>query len=156
MVEEFKKDKVLKVFISPPNSLILYNLVRKYGYEPLSIMREIEKKVSDPEIDSPPKNITPSDVREGLKYCSVEVPSGVRGRLSLLAPLIEEADSAIIVDDAEFEFGCSGCARTNEFLKYLVYERGIPYIMLKYPRSDKEAEDFVNSITGFLEKLKGG
>ncbi|MCP8308078.1 MAG: methanogenesis marker 5 protein [archaeon] len=156
MVNELKKDRVLKVFISPPNSLILYNLVRKYGCEPLSIMREIEKKVRDPEIDSPPKNITPSDVREGLKYCTVEVPSGVRGRLSLLAKLIEEADSAIIVDDPDFEFGCSGCARTNEFLKYLVYERGIPYITLKYPRSDEEAEDFVNSITGFLEKLQGG
>ncbi len=154
MTEGAEKDKTLKVFISPPNSLILYDLVKRYGYEPLAIMREIGKKVRDPEIDSPPKNITPSDVREGLKYCAVEVPSGVRGRLSLFGRLIEEADLAIIVDDPDFEFGCSGCARANEFLKYLVYERGIPYITLKYPRSKEEAKDFVNTIVGFLEESR--
>jgi putative methanogenesis marker protein 5 len=155
MGKEAEKERSLRVFISPPNSLILYDLVKRYGYEPLSVMREIEKKVRDPEIDSPSKNITPSDVREGLKYCAVEVPSGVRGRLSLLGKLIEEADLAILVDDPDFEFGCSGCERSNEFLKYLVYERGIPYITLKYPRSEGEAKDFVDTILGFLEKSRG-
>ncbi|MCP8323067.1 MAG: methanogenesis marker 5 protein [Candidatus Methylarchaceae archaeon HK02M2] len=155
MSKKIKKKKALKVFISPTNSLILYDLVKKFGHEPLAIMKAIGNKVRNPEIDSPPKNITPADVREGLGYCAVEVPSGIRGRLSMLGKLIQEADAAIIVDDPDFDFGCQGCARTNEFVKYLVYDREIPYISLKYPQSKDEAEDFVNTIMGFLKKLKG-
>ena len=146
--------RILKIFISPTNSLILYDLVKKSGHEPLAIMGAIGNKVKDPEIDSPPRNITSADVREGLGYCAVEVPSGIRGRLSILGNLIKEADGAIIVDDPDFEFGCQGCARTNEFIKYLIYEREIPYITLNYPRSKDEAKEFVNTIMGFLKKLK--
>ncbi|MCP8310862.1 MAG: methanogenesis marker 5 protein, partial [Candidatus Methylarchaceae archaeon HK01M] len=139
MINEIKKNRALKVFISPTNSLILYDLVKKCGHEPLAIMGVIGNKVRNPEIDSPPKNITPADVREGLGYCAVEVPSGVRGRLSIIGNLIKEADAAIIVNDPDFEFGCQGCARTNEFIKYLIYDREIPYITFSYPRSKEEA-----------------
>ena len=153
MAQEQNK-KALKIFISPSNSLILYDLVKRFGHEPLAMMTKIGERVRNPDIDSPPKNITPSDVRAGLRYCAVEVPSGVRGRLSMLGPLIEEADAAIIVEDSDFDFGCQGCARTNEFIKYLVFEREIPYITLKYPSDDEEAKEFVNAIFGFLKKLK--
>lgn len=144
----------MKIFIYPANSLILYDLVRRHGHKPLAIMREIASRVRNPEIDSPPNNITLEDVRRGLKYCAVEVPSGVRGRLALLGKLIEEADAAIIIEDPEISFGCSGCARTNEYVKYLVYERGIPYITVRYPRDQEEAVAFVQIIAEFLDKLK--
>ena len=39
----------------------------------------IRQKIKDPEIDSPPMNITEEDPIKGLKYAAIEVPSGVRG-----------------------------------------------------------------------------
>ena len=145
-----------KVLIFPPNSLILYDLVSRFGHKPLAIMSKVSEKVRTPEIDSPPMNITFEEPRHGLKYCAVEVPSGVRGRMALLGPLIEEAEAAIIVDDPDITFGCSGCARTNELVIRMIYDRKIPVLRLRYPRSKEEAEDFVKSIVSFLKSLNGG
>ncbi|MDP2841631.1 MAG: DUF2112 family protein, partial [Candidatus Methanoperedens sp.] len=72
---------MMKVFIYPTNSLILSDLVERFGHEPLAVMQEISKRVSTPGLDSPPLNITPEDPKIGLKYAAVEVPSGVRGRM---------------------------------------------------------------------------
>ncbi len=141
--------------IFPPNSLILYDLVSRFGHQPLAMMSKISEKVRTPEIDSPPMNITYEEPRHGLKYCAVEVPSGVRGRMALLGPLIEEAEAAIIVDDPDIAFGCSGCARTNELVIQMLYEKDIPILRLKYPRSREEARDFVRSIANFLKSLNG-
>lgn len=145
-----------KVMIFPPNSLILYDLVLRFGHKPLAIMSKISEKVRDPEIDSPPVNITYEEPRQGLKYCAIEVPSGVRGRLALLGPLIEEAEAAIIVDDPDIAFGCSGCARTNELVVKMLYEKKIPTLRLRYPRDKDEAREFVRSIVNFLKSLDGG
>ncbi|MDI9620178.1 MAG: methanogenesis marker 5 protein [Candidatus Nezhaarchaeota archaeon] len=145
-----------KVMIFPVNSLILYDLVSRFGHQPLAMMSKIAEKVRDPEVDSPPINITYEEPRHGLKYCAVEVPSGVRGRMALLGPLIEEAEAAIIVDDPDIEFGCSGCARTNELVIQMLHNKGIPILRLKYPRSSGEARDFVKSIVDFLKSIDGG
>lgn len=142
--------------IFPPNSLILYDLVLRFGHKPLAIMSKISEKVRTPEIDSPPINITHEEPRHGLKYCAVEVPSGIRGRMALLGPLIEEAEAAIIVDDPDIAFGCSGCARTNELVIQMLYEKRIPILRLKYPRTKEEARGFVHSIVNFLKSLDGG
>lgn len=144
-----------KVMIFPPNSLILYDLVLRFGHQPLAIMSKVSERVRAPEIDSPPMNITYEEPRHGLKYCAVEVPSGVRGRMALLGPLIEEAEAAIIVDDPDIAFGCSGCARTNELVIQMLHEKGIPILRLKYPRSKEEARNFVRSIVSFLKSLDG-
>jgi putative methanogenesis marker protein 5 len=87
----------MKVFIYPTNSLILSDLVERFGHEPLAVMQEIRKKVRTQGLDSPPLNITPEDPKLGLKYAAVEVPSGVRGRMSLFDTLIMDADAAIVV-----------------------------------------------------------
>ncbi|MGP3666926.1 MAG: methanogenesis marker 5 protein [Candidatus Bathyarchaeota archaeon] len=142
-----------RVFIFPVNSLILYDLVKRFGHEPLAMMSEIHERVRDPEIDSPPYNITPEEPIKGLKYCTVEAPSGVRGRLALIGPLIEKADAAIIVNDVDLAFGCSGCARTNEAIMHLIHERKIPKLVLKYPANEVEPASFVKKIFNFLKGL---
>ncbi|MEM0240729.1 MAG: methanogenesis marker 5 protein [Candidatus Nezhaarchaeales archaeon] len=142
-----------RVMIFPPNSLILYDMVLRFGHKPLAIMSKIGEKVRNPEIDSPPVNITYEEPRHGVKYCAVEVPSGVRGRMALLGPLIEEAEAAIIVDDPDISFGCSGCARTNELVIQMLYEKNIPILRLRYPRNKDEAREFVRSIVKFLKSL---
>jgi putative methanogenesis marker protein 5 len=143
----------MKIFIYPANSLILSDLVERFGHEPLAMMKEIRKKVTDPGLDSPPLNMTPDDAKKGLKYAAIEIPSGVRGRMSLMDPLIEQAEAAIIVEDADYMFGCMGCARTNELIKYTIRTKGVPVLDLKYPKNENEAKNFVLYIKEFLDKL---
>lgn len=142
-----------KVFIYPINSLILADLVERFGHKPLTMMSQIRGKVTSLSLDSPPINITPEDPKLGLKYAAIEVPAGVRGRMSLIGPLIEQTEAAIIVENPPTDFGCVGCNRTNELTKYLVRSKGVPVLEVKYPESDEEARDFVNEIVAFLESL---
>lgn len=144
----------MKVFIDPPNSMILYDLVERFGHEPLSAMAAIQDRVDNIEVDLPPMNVTLDDVVKGLKYAGIEVPSGIRGRLSVWGPLIDAADAAIIMIDAPFQFGCVGCERSNEMVKYLIRKRGIPAVTVYYPETEKDAEIVVGMIKEFLEGLK--
>ena len=120
---------MVNVAIYPPNSLILADLIERKGHNALALQKEVRKKVTDPEIDSPPMNLTEEDPIKGLKYAAIEVPSGVRGRMSIIGPIIDEAAAAILVDDAPFGFGCLGCARDETF-------------------------DMVNKINEFLDSLE--
>jgi putative methanogenesis marker protein 5 len=144
---------MVKILIYPSNSLILSDLVTRFGHEPLTLMRVIRRKIKEVGIDSPPINVTPDDPKKGLKYAAVDVPPGVRGRMALLDPLIEEAEAAIIVHDAEYSFGCMGCARTNELVKYIIRRKNIPRLELSYPTNDDEAREFVRKVRDFCESL---
>ena len=145
---------MVKVAIYPPNSLVIADLVERKGHQPLALQKQIRQKIKDPEIDSPPMNITEDDPIKGLKYAAIEVPSGVRGRMSIIGPLIDAAEAAIIVDDAPIGFGCVGCARTNELSMFCLRKRDIPKLELSYPKSRDETFDFVNKINEFLDSLE--
>ncbi len=147
---------MVKVLVYPANSLILADLVERFGHEPLSVQQEIREKISAPGLDSPPLNITPDDPKIGLRYAAVEVPSGVRGRMALLGPLIEEAEAAVLVHDPDPTFGCMGCARTNELVNFLIRARKIPLLELKYPSTEDDARDFVVRVAEFLKSLENG
>ena len=144
-----------KIFIFPYNSLILYDMVSRYGHQPLSIMGEVAKRTSG-KVMSPPYNVTLNDSQHGLDSCSEEVPSGVRGRLSYLKPLIDEADAAIFISDPDYAFGSSGCSRTNKFVWHLVVRKDIPILTVPYPRNQNNAREFVDRIVEFLKKLDKG
>lgn len=145
-----------KVFIYPTTSLILSDLVARFGHQPLSAALQVREKIQTAGLESPPLQITPEDPKKGLKYAAVEVPSGVRGRMSLYGPMIEEAEAAVVIHDADFSFGCMGCARTNELIQFLLRKKGIPILDLRYPRSDDEGVEFVAAIRNFLKELPGG
>jgi putative methanogenesis marker protein 5 len=142
-----------KVFIYPGTSLILSDLVARFGHQPLGAALAIRERIQTAGFESPPLQITPEEPKKGLKYAAVEVPSGVRGRMSLYGPMIDEADAAVIVQEADLAFGCMGCARTNELIIFLVKKRGIPVLELRYPRTDDEGVAFVAAIKGFLDTL---
>lgn len=142
-----------KVFIYPSTSLILSDLVARFGHKPLSAALQIRERIQTPGLESPPLQITPEEPKKGLKYAAVEVPSGVRGRMSLYGPMIEEAEAAVIVNDADFSFGCMGCARTNELIKFLIRKRNIPVLELNYPKNEDEGQEFVAGIHEFLKNL---
>lgn len=111
--------------------------------------------------NGPPQNASDEqstarfEPRLGLRYVPVEVPSGVRGRLAVIGRLIEQADAAIIMEDAEFGFGCGGCARTNEVVPYIVSIQGVPYIKVKRPSDYEATKSLVIEIRDFLAKVEG-
>jgi len=144
----------LKVFIVPPNSLILFDLVERFGHQPLSLMGEMRERVAHPEVESPPLNITLNEIKKGLKYAGIEVPSGVRGRLILWGPLLDQAEAAIIAHDMPYTFGCVGCHRTNLMLNYMIRRKAIPTLEVRYPTDEEEAKVMVSRIKEFLEGLK--
>ncbi|KUG19475.1 MAG: methanogenesis marker 5 protein [Methanomicrobiaceae archaeon] len=145
-----------KVFIYPATSLILSDLVARFGHEPLGAALSIRERIQTPGLESPPLQITPEDPKKGLRYAAVEVPSGVRGRMAIYGPLLEQSEAAIIVTDAEMAFGCMGCARTNELILFSLRQRGIPLLELTYPKSEEEGVQFVKAIREFLAGLQEG
>lgn len=149
---------MVKVIIYPTNSLILSDLVERFGHKPIAMMEKIKEKISTVGVDSPPLNITAEEPKMGLKYAAVEVPAGVRGRMAIVGPMIDEAQAGIIVNESPMAFGCMGCARTNELTKYLIRQRDMPLLEVDYPRGDneEEAKEFVYKIAEFLKSLPKG
>jgi putative methanogenesis marker protein 5 len=145
-----------KVFIYPSTSLILSDMVARYGHIPLSSATAIRERIQTAGFESTPLQITPEEPKKGLKWAAVEVPSGVRGRMALYGPMIEECEAAIIIDDADLAFGCMGCARTNELITFLVRQKDIPKLDLFYPKNDEEGVKFVAAIKRFLAGLGEG
>ncbi|HOI57648.1 MULTISPECIES: methanogenesis marker 5 protein [unclassified Methanoculleus] len=142
-----------KVFIYPATSLILSDLVARFGHKPLGAALGIRERIQTAGVDSPPLQITPEEPKRGLKYAAVEVPSGVRGRMAIYGPLIEEAEAAIIVTDADLAFGCMGCARTDELILFSLRQKGMPILELKYPTNEEEGILFVAAVRKFLTSL---
>ncbi|WP_342303886.1 methanogenesis marker 5 protein [Methanolobus sp. ZRKC5] len=142
-----------KVIIYPTNSLILSDLVQRFGHTPIAMMEKIKEKISTVGVDSPPLNITAEEPKTGLKYAAVEVPAGVRGRMALVGPMIEQAEAGIIVGETPMAFGCMGCARTNELTKFLIRDRDMPILGLDFPESDDGGQEFVYKIAEFLKSL---
>lgn len=143
----------MKVLVYPPNSMILADLVERGGHEPVVLMKEIGEHVRDAEIDAPPLNVTEEDLKRALRYVSVEEPAGLKGRIGLLAPLLEAAEASIILSDAPPTFGCMGCVVADEFFKYLIRRREIPTLEVKYEGGEK-VEEMVSEVMTFLEQLK--
>ena len=144
-----------KVFIYPATSLILSDMVTRFGRTPLGSAIAIRERVQTPGLESVPLQITPEEPKKGLRWAAVEVPSGVRGRMSLYGPMVEECDAAIIINNADLAFGCMGCARTNELLKFLLRQKDIPKLELEYPANEDEGVRFVAAIKKFLNDLGG-
>jgi len=146
---------MVKVFIYPATSLILSDMVARFGHTPLSSAVAIRERIQTPGLESPPLQITPEEPKKGLKWAAVEVAAGVRGRMSLYGPMVEAAEAAIIINDADLSFGCMGCARTNELIKFLLREKKIPKLDLNYPKNEEEGVQFVSAIKTFLTELGG-
>jgi putative methanogenesis marker protein 5 len=142
-----------KIFIYPATSLILSDMVTRFGHKPLGSAVAIRERIQTPGFESAPLQITPEDPKKGLRWAAVEVPSGVRGRMSLYGPMIEECDAAIIINDADLAFGCMGCARTNELIKFLIRQKNIPKLDLNYPQNEEDGVKFVAAIKRFLSEL---
>ncbi len=63
--------------------------------------------------------------------------------MSIVGPMIDDSEAAVIVNEASMAFGCMGCARTNELTKYLIRHKEIPILEVEFPRSEEEGKEFV-------------
>ncbi len=144
----------MQVMIYPPTSIVIADLIKRMGHEPLVTGVVLKNKVGV-DLDSPPYEITLNDLKGSLEYLSVETPAGMRGRIALIMPLIKKAEAAIIIQDPDFSFGCGGCDRANKFLIYQIKSKGIPILEVQYPHNEEEAAIFVRKIMDFLKKLGG-
>ena len=102
---------MVKVFIYPATSLILSDMVARFGHEPIGSALGIRERIQTPGFESPPLQITPEEPKKGLKWAAVEVPSGVRGRVAIYGPLIEPSEAAIIIREPDFTLRCMGAPK---------------------------------------------
>jgi hypothetical protein len=68
-----------KIFIYPATSLILTDMVTRFGHTPLSSATAVRERIQTAGLESVPLQITPEEPKKGLRWAAVEVPSGVRG-----------------------------------------------------------------------------
>ena len=94
---------------------------------------------------------------------SSETPSGVRGRISLLTPLLDKADAAIVLGRRpanytrmydvlnELILFCgNGCNNAHSLAVSIVSQMDIPVLKLAYPTTREEIIDLISKVNLFL------
>ena len=141
----------MNVIVIPDGAMIIVPLIEKNGHTYLS-----------------PTNFSKYDNELNLNpdfkvNMSCETPSGVRGRISLLTPLLEKADAAIILGrrPADYTrmydvltelilFCGSGCNNAHSLAVSIVSQMDIPVLKLAYPTTREEIIDLINKVNKFL------
>ena len=100
------------------------------------------------------------------KYCSSELPSGVKGRLFLFSQIVDKADAAIIIGKRSKEhpkmynalndlilFGGNACNNSHSLEVKIVNDLDIPTLKLAYPTSQKQLINLIDKTNIFLKNL---
>ena len=142
----------MNIIVIPDGAMIIVPLIEKNGHTFLS-----------------PTNFSKYDNELNLNpdfgvNMSSETPSGVRGRISLLAPLLDKADAAIILGQrpAKYDrmygvlnelilFCGNGCNNAHSLSVNLVSQLDIPILKLTYPTNRDEIIDLINKVNLFLK-----
>ena len=142
----------MNIIVIPDGAMIIVPLIEKNGHTYLS---PTNFSKYDNEV-----NLNPS-FRVNLPS---ETPSGVRGRISLLVPLLDKADAAIILgrrpDDYEpmydvynelILFCGNGCNNAHYLVVNMVSNLDIPILKLAYPTTREEIIDLISKVNLFLK-----
>ncbi len=142
----------MNVIVIPDGAMIVVPLIEKNGHTYLS-----------------PTNFSRYDNEVNLNpdfkvNMSSETPSGVRGRISLLAPLLDKADAAIILGRRpanyvrmydvlnELILFCgNGCNNAHSLAVSIVSQMDIPVLKLAYPTTREEIIDLISKVNLFLK-----
>ena len=143
----------MNIIVIPDGAMIVVPLIEKNGHTYLS-----------------PTNFSKYDNEVNLNpdfkvNMSSETPSGVRGRISLLAPLLKEADAAIILGRRpsnykpmynvlnELILFCgNGCNNAHSLAVNIVSNLNIPILKLAYPTTREEIISLINKVNLFLKE----
>lgn len=141
----------MNVVVIPDGAMIIVPLIEKNGHTYLS--------PTDFSRYNNEVNLNP-DFKVNL---SSETPSGVRGRISLLMPLLDNADAAIVLGrrPANYEpmynvlnelilFCGNGCNNAHSLALSLVSQMDIPVLRLAYPTTREEIIELIDKVNKFL------
>lgn len=142
----------MNIIVIPDGAMIVVPLIEKNGHTYLS---PTDFSKYDNEV-----NLNP-DFKVNL---SSETPSGVRGRISLLAPLLEKTDAAIVLGrrPSDYEpmynvlnelilFCGNGCNNAHSLAVSLVSQMDIPVLKLAYPTTREEIIELIDKVNRFLK-----
>lgn len=166
----------MKIALLPEGGVLLTNLIYKNGHTPLQMTNISPEKArqKDPyddeviDYNAPPYTLNGSLVQEGNKYVCNEVPSGIKGRLTLADHIIQEAEAAIILGRAPKDrtrmydrlnsaillYGGVGKGNFPKFLLYSLRKKKIPRLEMAYPRNRDELIRLFERTNTFLENLE--
>ncbi|MBE6485236.1 MAG: DUF2112 domain-containing protein [Methanosphaera stadtmanae] len=166
----------MKIALIPEGGVLLTNLIFKNGHTPLQIynmspQKAREKDPYDEEIidyDSPLYHLTGHTAQKGNKYVGNEVPSGIKGRLTLADHIIQEAEAVIILGRAPKNrtkmydrlnstillYGGVGTGNFPKFLLYQLRKKRIPRLEMAYPTNRDELIKLFERTNTFLQNVE--
>ncbi len=165
----------MKIALVPEGGVLLTNLIYKNGHTPLQMTNITPEKArqKDPyddeviDYNAPPYTLNGTLVQAGNKYVCNEVPSGIKGRLTLADHIIREAEAAIILgrapknrtrmydrlNSAILLYGGVGKGNFPKFLLYSLRKRKIPRLEMAYPTNRDELIGLFERTNRFLRNL---
>lgn len=166
----------MKVAVIPEGGVIITNLVYKNGHTPLQTYNMSPEKAKEKDIEndevidhnSPLYKLRGNQIQSGNKYVCDDVPSGIKGRLTLSNHIIQEAEAVIILgrapkkrkrmydklNSAILLYGGVGTGNFPKFLVYLLRKKNIPRLEMAYPTNRKELIKIFERTNTFLENLE--
>lgn len=164
----------MKVAVIPDAAMIVIPLIEKNGHEYISPTNfskynDHENADLDDKLDrnKPPFTLYGDRILIGDKYTTNEVPSGVRGRLSLMDNIIQNAEAAIILGhrpkgykpmyDVLNElilFGGTGCINEHNLVVNIMKNRNIPILEVAHPNNQEEIIRLIDRVNDFLRNLE--
>lgn len=161
----------MKVAVIPDAAMIVVPLIEKNGHEyisPTNFSKYNNMDVSSGKCDDTqaPYTLNRDNILLGSSYFSNELPSEVKGRLTLFSRVLELADAFIVLGkrpehykrmyDVLNElilFGGSGCSNERNMVMALIKDKGVPILELAYPTTRNDLIDVINRTNDFLKNL---
>lgn len=166
----------MKIALVPEGGVLLTNLIFKNGHTPLQMYEMTPEKARrkdpyDDEVidhDSPLYNLNGRRVQKGNKYVSNDVPSAIKGRLTLADHIIEEAEAVIVLGRAPKNrtrmygrlnstilfYGGVGRGNFPKYLLYLLRKKKVPRLEMAYPTDRDELIRIFERTNTFLKNLE--
>lgn len=166
----------MKVALIPEAGVLITNLIFKNGHTPLQMYdmspeKARQKDTSDEELidhDSSLYKLKGYLVQEGNKYVGNEIPSGIKGRLTLADHIIQEAEAVIVLgrrqkncprmydrlNDVILLYGGVGTGNFPKFLLYQLRKKNIPRLEMAYPTNRDELIGIFERTNTFLQNLE--
>ena len=159
----------MKVAVIPDAAMIVVPLIEKNGHEyisPTNFSKYNNMDVSGGKCDGTqaPYTLNRDNILLGGSYFSNELPSGIKGRLTLFSRVLELADAFIVIGkrpdhykkmyDVLNElilFGGSGCSNECKLVMALIKDKKVPILELAYPTT---RNDLINVIARAIDFFK--
>lgn len=154
----------MKVAVIPDSAMIVIPLIEKNGHEYISSHGFSKyNNYSDDGMDKskPPYNL------KGFKNILLDLPSGVKGRLSLFYPTYQKAEAFILIEDDKSRnaklmydglnelilFGSNGCTNERAIVLDMIKQKDVPVLKLSHPNNRDEIIDLIEVTNSFLKNL---